>query len=338
MLIGVSLDAVFSQPSAGNKFFRIQRQLLFASPRWESDERMRCALIVNPKAKKGRAVLLAKRAQQRLTERGWDCELFVSESGEHIQHLTNQAVTKGYDAVIIAGGDGSIHYAVQVLANTEVPLGIIPCGRGNDLVRTLQIPHNPEDAAEVIASGKIKRIDLGRVFATNLPEPRYYCGIVTCGFDSEVAEFAHKHRNIPGGWVGYVGAAFILLAKHRFPKVCVQAEGIDFCGQVLLVATANCPSYGGGLWIAPTAQIDDGLLHVCIIRQTSKIRIMLLMPTVFAGKHILEPEVSLHAVKSVRIESEKPLALYADGEPIGFTPVEIRVEPLALSVFAPEKF
>lgn len=298
---------------------------------------MKGVLIVNPKAKRGKALLIAQRALNRLKERGLNCELVVSESGHHIRILTEQAVSKGVDAVIIAGGDGSIHHAVQVLANSKTPLGIIPCGRGNDLVRSLNIPYAPEAAADVIADGNLKRIDLGLVSASNFPEARYYCGIVTCGFDSDVAAFAYRHRQIPGGWVGYLGAALVLLAKFSFPKVRVQSEGLDFQGRVLLVATANCPSYGGGLWIAPTAQIDDGLLHVCIIRQTSKLRILLLLPTVFTGKHILEPEVSLHAVKRVRLESDFPLPLFADGEPIGTTPAEIQVAPNDLTVFAPEE-
>ncbi|MCS7265386.1 MAG: diacylglycerol kinase family lipid kinase [Armatimonadetes bacterium] len=298
---------------------------------------MRCALIVNPVAKKGRALLSAQRAQKRLNEHGWECELMVSESGEHIRQLTDQAVAKNYNAVIVAGGDGSIHHAVQVLAKTEIPLGIIPCGRGNDLVRTLKIPFSPEEAASVIAQGRIKKIDLGRISASNFPEPRYYCGIVTCGFDSEVAAFVHQNRNIPGGWFGYLGAALILLAQFKFPEIRIQAEGLDFGGQILLAATANCPAYGGGLWIAPTAQIDDGLLNVCVVRRTSKIRILLLMPTVFTGKHILEPEVSLHAVKSVRLESPMPLNLFADGEPVGTTPAEIKIEPNSLSVFVPSE-
>jgi diacylglycerol kinase (ATP) len=298
---------------------------------------MRSALIVNPMAKRGKAVLLAQRAQKRLMERGWHCELLVSESGEHIRQLTEKAVNQNVDAVIIAGGDGSIHQAVQVLANTNVPLGIIPCGRGNDLARALGLPHSPELAADVIADRNLKRIDLGLISAANLPEPHFYCGIVTCGFDSEVADFAYRHRNIPGSWLGYFGATLILLAKFQFQQVRVQGDNLEFQGSVLLVATANCPSYGGGLWIAPTAQIDDGLLHVCIVRQTSKFRIFLLLPTVFTGKHILEPEVSLHATKKVRLEGEQQLPLFADGDPVGTTPAEIQVAPKPLTVFAPPK-
>ncbi len=298
---------------------------------------MRGVIIVNPKAKRGRAPILAQRAQKRLIERGWQCDLMISENGEHIRLLTEQAIVKGVDAVIIAGGDGSIHHAVQVLANSETPLGIIPCGRGNDLARTLGIPLAPEEAADVIAEGKIRRIDLGYISAENLPEPHYYCGVVTCGFDSEVAAFAYRHRYIPGGWLGYFGGALFLLAKFQFPEVRVKGEDVDFQGQVLLVATANCPSYGGGMWIAPTATLDDGLLHVCIIRRTSKLRILLLSPTVFTGKHILEPEVSLHAVKRVSLEGDFPLPLFADGEPVGTTPAEIQVAQNALSVFAPSE-
>lgn len=299
---------------------------------------MKSVIIVNPAAKRGRAVFFAQRAQKRLLEHGWQCELLISESGEHIRHLTEQVVFREeVDAIIVAGGDGSIHYAVQILANSEIPLGIIPCGRGNDLVRSLGIPRLPEEAADAIAKRQVKRIDLGYISAANSPEPRYYCGIVTCGFDSEVAAFAYRHRYIPGGWLGYFGGALFLLAKFQFPEIRVTSEGVDFQGKVLLVATANCPSYGGGMWIAPTAQLDDGLLHVCIVRKTSKIRILFLLPTVFTGKHVLEPEVSLHAIKRIRLESVHQLPLYADGEPVGTTPAEIKVVHNALAVFVPSE-
>ncbi len=323
---------------------------------------MRSVLIVNPKAKRGRALWHAQRAKARLQQHGWHCELRPSENPEHVRQLTEQAVATGVDAVLIAGGDGTIHHAVQVLANSDIPLGIIPCGRGNDLVRALGIPLDAEAAAEVIARQHLKAIDLGQVMAAKgktsderqaettepfaplavpspvpRPSPRFFCGIVTCGFDSEVADFAHRHRQIPGGWVGYFGAALLLLARYRFKTVRVRGDGWAFEGETLLVATANCPAYGGGMWIAPTAQLDDGLLHVCIVRATSKWRILRLLPTVFSGEHVREPEVSLHPAKQVHLDSDEPIPLFADGEPVGTTPATVTVVPNALRVFVPPK-
>jgi len=321
---------------------------------------MRSVLIVNPKAKRGRALWHAQRAPARLQRHGWHCELRTSENPEHVRQLTEQAVATGVDAVLIAGGDGTIHHAVQVLANSDIPLGIIPCGRGNDLVRALGIPLDAEAAAEVIARQNLKAIDLGQVTAASdegqranreqqektdqpfsspvpRPSPRFFCGIVTCGFDSEVADFAHRHRQIPGGWVGYFGAALLLLARYRFKTVRVRGDGWAFEGETLLVATANCPAYGGGMWIAPTAQLDDGLLHVCIVRATSKWRILRLLPTVFSGEHVREPEVSLHPAKQAHLDSEEPIPLFADGEPVGTTPATVTVVPNALRVFVPPK-
>jgi diacylglycerol kinase (ATP) len=321
---------------------------------------MRSVLIVNPKAKRGRALWHAQRAQARLQRHGWHCELQPSENPEHVRQLTERAVATGVDAVLIAGGDGTIHHAVQVLANSAIPLGIIPCGRGNDLVRALGIPLDAEAAAEVIARQNLKAIDLGQVmaasdegqranFSSPVPRPsslsvpspvprpssRFFCGIVTCGFDSEVADFAHRHRQIPGGWVGYFGAALLLLARYRFKTVRVRGDGWSFDGETLLVATANCPAYGGGMWIAPTAKLDDGLLHVCIVRATSKWRILRLLPTVFSGEHVREPEVSLHPAKRVHLDSDEPIPLFADGEPVGTTPATVTVAPNALRVFVP---
>lgn len=291
---------------------------------------MRGVLIVNPKAKHGRALFFARRAQEQLRQHGWQCDLMPSESADHVRQLTEGAVQQGMDVVIICGGDGTIHQAAQVLAHSETPLGIIPCGRGNDLARALSIPLDASAAASVIAQGHTKAIDLGVVHG------RYFCGIVTCGFDSEVAAFAYRQQKIPGGWVGYFSIALLLLACYRFREVQVEGDDIAFDGKVLLVATANCPAYGGGMWIAPTAKLDDGLLHVCIVRETSKWRILRLLPTVFTGKHVNEPEVILHAVRKVHLRSDEPLPLFADGEPVGTTPADVTVAPKALRVFVPK--
>ncbi len=297
---------------------------------------MRSVLIVNPKAKRGRALWHAQRAQARLQQHGWHCELQLSENPEHVRQLTERAVATGVDAVLIAGGDGTIHHAVQVLANSAIPLGIIPCGRGNDLVRALGIPLNVEAAAEVIAQGRLRAIDLG-IVAGKGKGAEFFCGIVTCGFDSEVADFAHRHQQIPGGWVGYFGAALLLLARYRFRTVRVRGDNWAFEGETLLVATANCPAYGGGMWIVPTARLDDGLLHVCFVRATSKWRILRLLPTVFSGEHVHEPEVSLYSAKQVHLDSDEPIPLFADGEPVGTTPATVTVAPNALRVFAPSE-
>ncbi len=299
---------------------------------------MRVVLIVNPKAKRGRALLSAQSAQERLCQHGWKCQLLPSQNADHVRWLTQEAMRKGVDAIVVCGGDGTIHQAIQVLAYSETPLGIIPCGRGNDLARALGIPLNASDAADIIAQQHTKAIDLGQVKAmTNaqcpMPNAKFFCGIVTCGFDSEVADFAHRHQKIPGGWVGYLGVALLLLARYRFREVHLEGNGVSFAGRILLAATANCPAYGGGMWIAPTAKLDDGLLHVCIVRETSKLRVLKMLPTVFTGKHVREPEVSVHPVKAVSLEANEPLPLFADGEPVGTTPAHITVAPSAISVF-----
>lgn len=291
---------------------------------------VRCHLIVNPHAKRGRASSWARRVQRWLEDAGWECVRRESRSSLHVRGLTEEALRDGADAVVLFGGDGTIHQAVQVLAGTDVPLGLIPCGRGNDLARALSLPLTTEEAAAVILRGKTKRIDLGV-----LDGNRYFCGILTCGFDSEVAAFARRYPHIPGGWLGYFVVALLLLALYRFRSVRVKGDGFSFSGEVLLVATANCPAYGGGMWIAPVARLDDGLLHVCIVRRTGKWRIVRLLPTVFSGCHVNEPEVSLHPTRRLLLDADEPLPLFADGEPVGTTPMEVTIAPNALCVFAP---
>ncbi len=286
-------------------------------------------VIVNPNAKKGRAPQIAQKIVRLWNRWGWRCELKVPKTPQELGDEAHRAVERSPDAVFVVGGDGTVHHALPALSFSPVPLGILPCGRGNDLVRALGLPTEPSRMAGALRSFSVRNIDVGSI------NGRLFCGIVTCGLDSDVADFAHRHRHIPGGWLGYFSAALFLLARFRFPTVSVCADGWHFEGPVTVCATANCPAYGGGLWIAPTAQLDDGLLNVCLVRKTSKVRILCLLPTLFWGGHINEPEVTILPAERVSLSSPSPLPLFADGEPVGVTPAEITIHRSALRVVTP---
>ncbi|MCS7222969.1 MAG: diacylglycerol kinase family lipid kinase [Armatimonadetes bacterium] len=286
-------------------------------------------ILVNPKAKKGRAPIIASSIVRIWNGWGWDCQMVVPQGPARMREETRKAVTDKVDAVIVVGGDGTIHHALPELAFQDIPMGILPCGRGNDLVRALGLPTRPFAAAQALRTTTIRTIDLGMV------NGRFFCGIVTCGLDSVVADFAYRHRSIPGGWIGYFAATLILLARFSFPTVTVKTEDWEFSGSVVVSATANCPAYGGGMWIAPTALLDDGFLDLCVVRKTSKWKILRLLPSLFWGGHIREPEVSLHRSRWVSLSSPFPLPLFADGEPVGTTTATIRVERGALRLLVP---
>jgi YegS/Rv2252/BmrU family lipid kinase len=206
---------------------------------------------------------------------------------------------------------------------------VLPGGRGNDFARTLGIPLTPAEACEVLATGAALRIDLGRAGA------RTFIGIASCGFDSDANRIANEARRIRGNLV-YAYGALRALAGWAPATFEVEIDG----GETLTVtgysvAAANSKAYGGGMLLAPDASLTDGRLDIVTIAHIPKLRFLRLLPTVFRGGHIGQPNVRLIRGRSVRISANRPFTLYADGDPIAELPVTIEAVPAAVDVLVP---
>lgn len=287
-------------------------------------------MIVNPVAGHGRHRSLVTAVHQHMVERSVPIQLETMSGAGHARTLAQKAVEDGCQRVIACGGDGTVHEVVNALAGTDTLMGIIPCGRANDLARVLRIPTNPHSLTNQLLTGTTRRIDLGRL------NGEYFCGVATCGFDSEVAE-ATRDESPFSGATTYVYAALKTLLRYRYKSVRLSGDFGTYEGSIFLAATANCPAYGGGMKIAPTAKLDDGLLDVCIIREISKLTILLLLRQVFTGNHVQHPAVDVYKTKTLSIESELSLTLFADGEPAGSTPAFLEAIPKTLTILAPDK-
>jgi len=284
----------------------------------------RVALLANPRAGRGRAARLAGPVRAALTAEGLDVLVLAGESGGESTALAAQAAAQGVAAVVAVGGDGLVHCAVQALAQTDVPLGIVPAGGGNDLAGVLGLPADPAAAVAVIARGRTRRIDLGRT-----DRGTWWAGVLNAGFDSAVAARAERSRI--RGHLRYDVATWLELARLRPTPMRIVLDGRPMERAVTLVAVGNSTRYGGGMLITPGALLDDGVFHVTVGEAMTRRQLAALKPLVRAGRHVQSPRVSVHEAREVILESPGVPA-YADGEPIGPLPVTATCVPGALRV------
>jgi YegS/Rv2252/BmrU family lipid kinase len=254
--------------------------------------------------------------------------VLCTESLEHGVSEAERAVEAGETPVVMSG-DGLIGQVGGALADTDAALGIIPGGRGNDLARVLGIPSDPAGAVAVLAAGQDRRIDVGEA------NGRRFLGIASCGFDSECNRLANETRLIKGNLV-YAYSAIRTLASWQpanFTVVLDGGEPIEFKGYS--VAVGNSRAFGGGMFIAPHAELDDGLLDVITISDVSKLRYARGIPKVFKGTHLENEEVMERRAATVEIRADRYFEVYADGEHLTDLPATLSTLKRALRVIAP---
>jgi YegS/Rv2252/BmrU family lipid kinase len=292
------------------------------------EARRRYTLIVNPAAGGGRAARLLPEAERALAARGLAAETVVTESLGHALDAAGEAASDGGVPVVMSG-DGLIGQIGGALAGTGAPVGIIPGGRGNDLARVLGIPRDVDGAADVLAAGVTREIDVGEA------NGRRYLGIASCGFDSDANRLANEAKVIRGSLV-YLYAAVRALAAWKPARFELDLDGVRFAFRGYGVAAANNKAYGGGMYAAPAAELDDGLLDVVWCTELGKVRFLTtLLPRVFKGTHVELAEVVTRRAREVEITADRPFAVYADGDRICDLPARFRLLPRALRVIAP---
>ncbi|MFJ9691269.1 diacylglycerol kinase [Kitasatospora sp. NPDC101183] len=294
----------------------------------------RVAVLTNPAAGAGHAGPAAERAAARLRALGLQVDAHAGRDAADAGRLVREAVAGGVDAVAVVGGDGMINLAVQELAGTAVPLGVIPAGTGNDHAREYGLPlGSPEAAADVVAAGRTRTVDLGSITGPD-GAVRYFGSVLATGFDSLVSDRTNRLR-WPRGRMRYNLAILIEFANLRpLPFRLTLADGTVIDRDLTLAAVGNTRSYGGGMLMCPGALPDDGLLDLTLVAAMPRLRIARFFPTLFKGTHIHHPEVTTLRTPSLRIESPG-ITAYADGEFIAALPVEVKVERQALRLLVP---
>ena len=299
---------------------------------------MNVTLLVNPAARGGAHTGSATRAAERLRARDVRTTIISGGSAAESSELLRTAVALGTDAVVVAGGDGTVHLAIQELARTGVPLGVIPVGTGNDMASALGLRElDVEAAADAIVDGQTRLIDLARVTRVD-GSTAFFGTVLASGFDSRVNDRANAMR-WPRGGARYniaILIEFLTLRGIPYEVDMILADGTPerIVGDLVMGTVGNGRTYGGGIPICPDADPADGLLDVTLVRPAGRLRLLRLLPRVYKGTHTTVREVSTHRVRSVRLSSPDVTA-YADGDPIGRLPLTIDVAPASLSVFTP---
>jgi diacylglycerol kinase (ATP) len=286
-------------------------------------------ILFNPAAGRGRARRKLQAALEVLRCGGVDPEVCESRSSEHLRELAREAVGGQPDMIISAGGDGTHHHVINGLCGTEVPLGMIPLGTGNDIAAGLGIPTEARAAAAALMHGRPQPIDLGRIGS------RVYCGMAGVGIDSMMARYVNEHAQRLRGRMAYFWALARCLRVYRPQPLELHAEGVSFSGDVMAVLVGNHAYYGGGFHITPCARSDDGLLDVCLVPTISKLSLLPWIPRAYHGTHLAHPRIQYFQTSRVTLSSSHQLDLYADGEFIQPLPASIEAMPRALNVVVP---
>jgi diacylglycerol kinase (ATP) len=296
---------------------------------------MRVAVLTNPTSGVGRGAKASVRAVGRLRERGVEVRELVGTDARDAEWLARDAVTDGVDALVVVGGDGMISIALPALVGTEVPLGVVPAGTGNDHAREYGLPRGaPEKAADVIADGHVRTVDVGRI-ETDDGTATYFGLVMAAGFDSLVNDRANRLR-WPRGQMRYnVATVFELAHLRPLPFRLVLDDGTVIERELLHTAIGNTRSYGGGMLVCPGADPTDGLLDVTVVRAMSRRRVLRFFPTIFKGTHVERDEVETYRTSRIRVESPG-IKAYADGEYAAPLPVTVSAVPGALRILAPQ--
>ncbi len=283
----------------------------------------RLCLIVNPSAGGGRAARALPAVEAALRAGGAAPRVEVTASLEHAGALAREALGRGEVAVSF-GGDGLAGRVAHELRGTGGVLGVLPGGRGNDFARKLGIPGEPVAACATLLAGAERVVDAAEVDGAT------YLGIASFGFDSDVQDLANATR-LPLGGLVYVYGALATLRSWRPVR-------LDFAGRSTrgyAVAVCNSGMFGGGMRVAPDADLSDGLLDVVVSHDVPRLHYLRSLPKVFRGTHLADPAVELFRIAELRVGAERTFRIYADGDPIGETPATIRALPGALRVLAP---
>ncbi len=291
---------------------------------------IRAALAVHGASGHGVAGRLAGTVAERLRTAVDSLELVEAPTVDAARALMGQARDRGLDVLVVLGGDGSAHQGVQFCAATEVALGVIPAGTGNDLVRALGQPMETLAATDAMVSalreGRRRQLDLGRVDGGE-----WFAAVLCAGFDSAVNERGNRMR-WPHGRRRYDLAIVAELAALRAGRLVVSTESETIELDATMVSVGNTPFYGGGIPICPDADPTDGLFDVTVVGKVSRLHLLRILPTLRTGRHTEHPAITTFRARSVRLGESNGWIAYADGERIQPLPVDLTCVPTALTV------
>lgn len=295
--------------------------------------RRHVALVVHPDSGKGAAARVAGTVAARLRRHVARLDLIAVTTAEQAQAELVRSRDEGLDTLVVLGGDGAVHRALQFCAEAGVALGVVPCGTGNDFARAMGLPQNPARAVDAVTAalreGRTRTVDLGQIDLGQAG--RRWFGTVLCsGFDAAVNARANRMA-WPSGPRRYDLAVVAELASFRAQPLTVTTDTGRWRLDATLVAVGNTGWYGAGIPICPSAQPDDGLVDVTVVGRTTRRQLVRMLPTLRSGDHVDHPAVRTVRARKIMLSGHGWPA-YADGEPVGTLPLSVTCVPAALTI------
>jgi len=286
-------------------------------------------VIFNPAAGRGRALRHIAQAEAYLHSRGARVDCEASSSPKDLTRLAAEASRADYDRVVVCGGDGTLNLAIRDFDLARGTLGLLPLGSGDDFARVCGIPRDVRRACDVVLGGRIREVDVA------LANDIRYLGVAGLGFDSEVASYANANAKFLRGSAVYLYSIFRVLPQFTARLVRIFIDGAERSEAIMFAVVANSRQYGGGIRIAPDAQIDDGALDAVIVHRTTRMQLLKTLPKAYTGAHVKSPFVETSRRSEYRFESEVAMEVYADGELVTTTPVQFRIAAEKLKIVVP---
>jgi diacylglycerol kinase (ATP) len=294
---------------------------------WDSPRRV--IILVNPISGKGRGrSIAAQMTELGASYYGLNFVLGGSTLADIFDTLHSLESEKEPCFVVVVGGDGLVHHALQALVGTSHCLCVYPAGTGNDISRTLKTyGYRVEEFLELLDNGVPTSIDVAKV---TLPySTRYFLQVLTIGFDSKVNARANGFKRIKGA-IKYTCATIVELLHLRPDRMRIALSDSIIERDLLMIDIGNGSTYGGGMKILPSADPTDGLLNVMTVSPVNRFELLRVFPKVFTGKHLSHKAVSHYTCETLSIEGNS--LVYADGEAVGMLPVDIDILPGQLNV------
>jgi YegS/Rv2252/BmrU family lipid kinase len=289
---------------------------------------MRALLIRNKNARRGGEPL--EPALEVLSRAGFAIAEATADHGRDVAPIIRERAGE-VEAIILAGGDGTVHDAAPALVEAGLPVGILPCGTANDLARAVDLPLDLVEAAEVIAAGGMRPVDVGEV------NGKMFFNVAHIGLGAALADSLTKRMKKRFGPLAYTFAAALALARLRPFRADLITESERLTVRTFAITVGNGRYFGGSGMVAEDAEIDDGLFHVFALTTKNPFRLLLLLPDLMRGRQGRSDLVPTLVAPVLEVRTLRPMKIRADGKMMAETPATFRVRPGALRIFAPAK-
>jgi len=289
---------------------------------------MEYKIIVNPAAGRGKTIALAEQVKSALKKRNVEFDIVLTKAPGNATYLARSAAEQGWQVIVSLGGDGTASEVINGLVGTDSTLGIISCGTGNDIARSLGVPIDTRQAIETLLGGKKRKIDVG------LEKDQVFANIAGVGFSSDVTIRANAMQKLKGS-LAFFAATYKALTNLKSRQARIELDDEIIEAKVISVTISNMKYAGGGMVFAPDAVVDDGLFDVSIVREVGRISFALTFPQMYRDAGVRHPAYSRHRSSAIKIFTEQPSEKMFDGNINGKTPLEAKILPKAIDVLLP---